>query len=256
MFSRNPHTLGGRRKTTGLPCLNLTRTGWPGAKKKSGPDWRMWPNVPEEQEPPVTQCPGQVDGPTWGNAVRLVEAALLLARQPLSAKKIAQLCGFQSTSEVRGYLRRLKRLYDEVGSAFNVVEVAGGYQLRTRPPFFHWISRLVPCPEQVKLSPPALETLAVIAYRQPVLRAEIESIRGVQCGEILRQLIDRGLVKTVGRSDDLGRPFLYGTTDFFLEVFGLRGLDELPHAEYRKPSNVATGKSGTASPSTLTESGK
>ncbi|MGB9688327.1 SMC-Scp complex subunit ScpB [Thermogutta sp.] len=196
------------------------------------PDWRLFlRRIPSATS--QTEALGPREGPVWGEGVRRVEAALFLARQPLTPRKIAQICGFESAAEVRGYLRRLGKLYDEVGAAFCLVEVAGGFQLRTRPEFYPWVARLGRDQRQIRLSPPAMETLAIIAYRQPVLRAEIESIRGVQCGEILRQLMDRGLVKIVGRSEELGRPYLYGTTDTFLEVFGLRGLDELPHAEYR-----------------------
>ena len=107
-------------------------------------------------------------------------------------------------------------------------EVAGGFQLMTRPRFAAWLGRLQATAVEVRLSGPAMETLAVVAYRQPVLRADIEAIRGVQSGEVLRQLIDRDLVRIVGRSDELGRPFLYGTSKQFLQIFGLRHLDELP----------------------------
>ncbi len=110
-------------------------------------------------------------------------------------------------------------------------EVAGGFQLMTRSKFAPWLRRLHSAPAEVRLSAPAMETLAVVAYRQPVLRAEIEAIRGVQSGEVLRQLIERDLVRIAGRSNELGRPFLYGTTKQFLQVFGLRHLDELPRAD-------------------------
>jgi segregation and condensation protein B len=111
-----------------------------------------------------------------------------------------------------------------------VEEVAGGFQLLTRPEFGKWLRRLQESPIKMRLSGPAMETMVVVAYCQPVLRVEIEAVRGVQCGEILRQLLERDLVRIVGRSDDLGRPFLYGTTRRFLQVFGLRHLDELPWA--------------------------
>ncbi len=118
---------------------------------------------------------------------------------------------------------------------FRVEEVAGGFQLMTRAKFAPWLRRLYPAAPEVRLSPPAMETLAVVAYRQPVLRAEIEAIRGVQSGEVLRQLIERDLVRIAGRSNELGRPFLYGTTKQFLQVFGLRHLDELPRADVLRP---------------------
>lgn len=174
------------------------------------------------------------------NQAARVEAVLFLARQPLPARKIAQIAGLDSGIQVRALVRRLNKLYDENRMAFRVTEVAGGFQLRTRAGFEPWIARLVKDPDLVRLSPPAMETLAVIAYRQPILRAEIESIRGVQCGEVVRQLLERGLIRIVGRSEELGRPYLYGTSSRFLEMFGLRGLDDLPHSEYRIPS-VTTG---------------
>jgi segregation and condensation protein B len=113
--------------------------------------------------------------------------------------------------------------------------VAGGFQLMTRAKFAPWLRRLHSAAPEVRLSAPALETLAVVAYRQPVLRVDVEAIRGVQSDEVLRQLIERDLVRIVGRSDQLGRPFLYGTTRQFLQVFGLRHLDELPRAEVLRP---------------------
>lgn len=120
------------------------------------------------------------------------------------------------------------------------MEVAGGFQLMSRPKFAPWLRRLHGQTE-VRLSPPAIETLAVVAYRQPIPRADIEAIRGVQCGEILRQLMERELVRIVGRSDDLGRPFLYGTTRQFLQVFGLRHLDELPRPELIRKDQTSGG---------------
>jgi segregation and condensation protein B len=101
----------------------------------------------------------------------------------------------------------------------------------SRPKFGPWLRRLCSSPVEVRLSAPAQETLAVVAYRQPVLRAEIEAIRGVDCGEILRQLMDRDLVRTAGRANELGRPYWYATTKRFLQVFGLRHLDDLPRAD-------------------------
>ena len=127
--------------------------------------------------------------------------------------------------------------------------MAGGFQLLTRPPFGPWLRRLLHTPVETRLSAPALETLAVVAYRQPVLRADIEAIRGVQCGDILRQLMDRDLVRIISRADDLGRPLLYGTTKRFLQIFGLRHLDELPQAaalrRARSPRRIEP-KSGLA----------
>lgn len=160
-----------------------------------------------------------------------LEAALFIAGEPLNARKIAHVASLADATEARTLIRRLNGFYDEQGSAFRVEQLAGGYQLLTRAKFGGWLRRLHQAPVETRLSAPAAETLAVVAYRQPVPRAEVESIRGVQCGEMLRQLMDRNLVRIVGRSPELGRPFLYGTTRRFLQWIGLRGLDELPRAE-------------------------
>lgn len=162
--------------------------------------------------------------------VRL-EAVLFLAREPVNTRKLAQLAHLADGTEARTLVRRLNRWYDESGSAFRAEELAGGFQLMSRPKFGAWLRRLYNSPGEVRLSAPALETLAVVAYRQPVLRAEIEAIRGVDCGEILRQLMDRDLVRTAGRAKELGRPYWYATTKRFLQVFGLRHLEDLPRAE-------------------------
>jgi segregation and condensation protein B len=170
-----------------------------------------------------------------------VEAVLFLANEPLGLRKIAQFASLADATEARTLIRRLNQFYDTEGNAFRVEEIAGGFQLLSRRKFGGWVRRLQPAPIEIRLSGPALETLAVVAYRQPVVRAEIEAIRGVQCGEMLRQLMERDLVKIVGRSDELGRPFQYGSTKRFLQVFGLRHLDELPRAEYlRRPTQTGT----------------
>ena len=167
-----------------------------------------------------------------------VEAVLFVANEPLSSRKIAQVASLADGTEARTLIRQLNHGYDSQASAFRVEQVAGGYQLLTRSKFGGWLRRLQQAPVESRLSAPAMETLAVVAYRQPVVRAEIESIRGVQCGEILRQLMDRDLVRIVGRSQELGRPFLYGTAKRFLRWSGLRSLDELPRAALlrRKPA--------------------
>jgi len=160
-----------------------------------------------------------------------LEAVLFLAREPLSLRKLAQSANLADATEARKLVAELRRVYDERGSAFQLEQLAGGYQLRTRPKFAAWLRPLVPAEEQIRLTPPALETLAVVAYRQPVLRADVEAIRGVACGEILRQLMDRDLLRIVGRSEELGRPLWYGTTRRFLEAYGLSSLEELPLAD-------------------------
>jgi len=160
-----------------------------------------------------------------------LEAVLILAREPLSSRKLSEYVHLADGTEARTLVRRLNQMYDAAGRAFRVEEVAGGFQLLSRPKFAPWLRRLKHVPPEVRLSGPVLETLAVIAYRQPVLRADIEAIRGVNCGEIVRQLMDRDLVRISGRSRELGRPYLYSTTRRFLRVFGLTHIDKLPLAE-------------------------
>jgi segregation and condensation protein B len=158
----------------------------------------------------------------------LLEAALFLAKEPMSSRRLAQLAGLPEGTRTRQLIRTLNKRYDQDQSAFCITEVAGGFQLRTRPEFAAWLIRMQEVPAAVRLSNPAMETLTVIAYRQPVPRTEVERIRGVQCGDLIRQLLDQDLVKIVGRSEELGRPFLYGTTSKFLQIFGLGSLNDLP----------------------------
>jgi len=158
----------------------------------------------------------------------LLEAALFLAKEPMSSRRLAQLAGLPEGTKTRQLIRELNKRYDSDQSAFCVVEVADGFQLRTRPEFAAWLVRMQGVPATVRLSNPAMETLTVIAYQQPIPRAEVERIRGVQCGDLIRQLLEQDLAKIVGRSEELGRPYLYGTTQKFLRVFGLGNLNDLP----------------------------
>ena len=172
--------------------------------------------------------------------MQALESILFLAREPLNARKLSQHAQLADGTEALTLIRRLNELYQAEVRAFRVEQVAGGYQLMTHPALADWLRRLAGTPPEVRLSTPAMETLAVVAYRQPVQRADVEAIRGVACGEMLRQLMERELVKIVGRSEELGRPFLYGTTNRFLHVFGLEDIDELPRAEMlREPLAIA-----------------
>ena len=164
-------------------------------------------------------------------ALTRLEAILFFAREPLNARKLSQYANLADGTQARTLVRRLNERYDAAGRAFRVERVAGGYQLLTRRAFAPWLRRLAHVPAESRLSAPALETLAVIAYRQPVGRADMEAIRGVNCGEILRQLMDRDLVRIAGRGEELGRPYLYATTKRFLELFGLNHIDDLPRAQ-------------------------
>jgi segregation and condensation protein B len=138
--------------------------------------------------------------------------------------------------------------YENDGTAFQIEEIAGGWQLRTRPEFHLWLVRLRRINPDPRLSGAALETLAIIAYRQPIMRAGIEAIRGVQCGELLRHLMERGLVRIAGRDDSLGRPVLYSTTRKFLQIFGLNSLKDLPEIEQlRQPKLPGACEAGCGS---------
>ena len=162
-----------------------------------------------------------------------VEAVLLLSKMPLSARKLSQLAHLADATAARTLVRHLNRTYEELGRAIRVEQVAGGYRMLTRPSLAPWLTRLGHLPAPVRLSTPMMETLAVVAYRQPVSRASAEAVRGVACGELLRQLMERDLVRIVGRSEELGRPYLYGTTNRFLQLFGLPNADALPPIQWQ-----------------------
>lgn len=162
---------------------------------------------------------------------QLLEAALFAANRPLTLEELGALDHEASTADVRSALDQLREHYDFDGHAVEVVELAGGFQILTRASFAAAVERAQAAQRTPRLSPATLETLATIAYRQPVGRAEVEEIRGVSAGGVLRTLQERGLIEVVGRSEGLGRPLLYGTTPLFLELLGLRDLGDLPRAE-------------------------
>jgi segregation and condensation protein B len=182
--------------------------------------------------------PAESAGDDLDQKMARIEAILFLAREPLSSRKLSQHANLADGTEARTLVRRLNERLDRTGRAFRVYEVAGGFQLTTRRKFAKWLRRLDYIRADERLSAPSLETLAVVAYRQPVTRAEIESIRGVGCGEILNQLMSRELVRVGGRSSDLGRPYLYNTTKRFLQLFGLKSLEDLPRAETFRQATV------------------
>ncbi len=167
--------------------------------------------------------------------VAALEAALLLADEPLSARKLAALAGLANAAEARRLTVVLRNFYERGGSSFQLEELAGGYQLLTKPEYHQWLARLRRQATDAQLSAPARETLAIIAYRQPVTRTDIEAIRGVGSSEVLRQLMEKALVRLAGRDDSLGRPALYETTKKFLQMFGLKNLKDLPDAEGLRP---------------------
>jgi segregation and condensation protein B len=165
---------------------------------------------------------------------QVLEAILFSTDVPLSAGKLAEIVGLDSTKPVKLTLEALNRSYDERQAAYRIEERAGGYQLLTLPQYAQYIERLVRKKDEGRLTPASLETMAIVAYKQPITRAGIESIRGVACGEVLRSLMEHNLVKIVGRAEEIGRPMLYGTTRYFLEVFGLANLKDLPKSDALK----------------------
>ena len=159
----------------------------------------------------------------------IVEAILFASDQPVSADRLADAAGEDiAVGMVKKAVEELLADYDAQGRAFTIEEVAGGYQLFTRPEYNKYLKPLLRARQQARLTQAALETLAIIAYKQPVARAEVEDIRGVACGDMIRALMEKGLVRIAGRSEQIGRALLYGTTKKFLQAFGLSSVKDLP----------------------------
>ncbi|MCP4261148.1 MAG: SMC-Scp complex subunit ScpB [Planctomycetes bacterium] len=163
----------------------------------------------------------------------VVEAVLFASDESLTDNRLAKITE-TSVKQVRQSIKNLNEKYETNNNAFRIEQIAGGYQMLTLGTYNYWLKKLLRARSDSKLSPAALETLAIIAYKQPVIRADIEAIRGVAAGEVIRTLCYKGLVKIVGRAEILGRPMLYGTTKKFLEVFGLNTLKDLPKIEELK----------------------
>jgi segregation and condensation protein B len=161
------------------------------------------------------------------NLKQIVESLLFVAEEPLTVERIRSIIAVVTPDEVRSALSDLSGEYETRDGGFYLREVAGGYQLRTRPEYTQWIKRLLQ-PKQQHLSKAALETLAIIAYKQPIMRSDVEYLRGVDCGGIMRMLLERKFIRILGRKDIPGRPMIYGTTRHFLEVFDLKDLKDLP----------------------------
>src|SRR5262249_35355860 len=142
-------------------------------------------------------------------------------------RRLAEVAGLADAAAARLAMEQLQKLYDATGSAFQIESIAGGHQLLTRPVFHSWLTRLPRTGPDLRLPPVAMDTLAIVAFRQPIMKAELENIRGVSCGDVLHQLMEKGLVRITGRDTSLGRPQLYGTTKKFLQSFGLNSLKDL-----------------------------
>src|SRR5712691_4705669 len=178
---------------------------------------------------------------------RVIEALLFSAQEPLSIRELAAAIkgagaddpaaagpnefARVTEAEIAAALEEMKIEYVQNRRAFQIIEKAEGWQLVTDPAFARWVRQLFPVPKPARLTVPALETLAIIAYRQPITRADVEAVRGVTIDGVLQTLMERGLVKISGRAEIPGRPLLYETTEFILDHFGLRNLDELPNVE-------------------------
>jgi len=202
------------------------------------------------------------------NLSRVIEALLFSAQKPLSVRELTEAIrgagaedGFSPNefarvreAEVAAALEQLKIENIEQQRAFQLNERTEGWQLASDPKYAQWVRQLFPAPKPARLSAPALETLAIIAYRQPITRADVEAVRGVNIDGVLQTLMERGLVKIAGRAEIPGRPLLYETTQFFLDHFGLRNLDELPNVEELRTRHLPKAPQSTAETATSTSS--
>lgn len=168
----------------------------------------------------------------------IVEALLFSTDIPLAANRIVQILGLGDAGDVRKHVDTLNERYEQNRMAFRIASIAKGYQMLTLPVYDNWVRKLHKARSDTRLSGAALETLAIVAYKQPVLRADIEAIRGVAVGDMLVRLREVNLVRIVGRAEEIGRPMLYGTTPRFLEVFGIGSLKDLPKMDPEKPYDV------------------
>ncbi len=193
-------------------------------------------------QPPVTvdekRDAASPESPPEVTTESIVEALLLSTDDPLPASKIAQLLGVGDAGDVKRHVATLNERYEQSGASFRIEAIAKGYQILTLPPYNHWVQKLRKVRAESRLSAAALETLAIIAYKQPVLRADIEAIRGVAVGDMLVRLRDMTLTRIVGRAEEIGRPLLYGTTSRFLSVFGLASLADLPKIDADQPQTI------------------
>ena len=161
------------------------------------------------------------------NIKHIIESLLFVAEEPLTVDKIKRVTAHAETKEIKDALAALSAEYEARPGGFYLDEVAGGFQIRTRPEYNEWIRKLIR-PRPLRLSKAALETLVIIAYKQPIIRSDIEHLRGVDCGGVLRVLLERKLIRVLGRREIAGRPLIYATTKHFLEVFDLKNLKDLP----------------------------
>ena len=168
----------------------------------------------------------------------IVEALLFSTNEAVPAARITKILGIGTTGDIKTYVTGLNERYEANGASFRIELTARGYLMQTLPAFHPWVSKLHKTRGESRLTPAALETLAIVAYKQPSLRADIETVRGVAVGDMLLRLRELNLVRIVGRAEEIGRPLLYGTTNRFLEVFGLRSVKDLPKLDPDRPNEV------------------
>jgi segregation and condensation protein B len=177
---------------------------------------------------------------------RIIEALIFAGADPLTVKQVKDVFDDKAdVEEIRSLIAELKEEYDRENRSFQITGIAGGFQMTTRPEYAGWVKKLFASGQSNRLSRPALETLAIIAYRQPATRQEIEFIRGVNVDGVVAGLLEKKLIRVAGRKETVGRPMMYGTTNEFLEYFGLHSLDELPRLEEFADSGTdITGEGG------------
>jgi segregation and condensation protein B len=175
----------------------------------------------------------------------IIESLLFVADEPLTVDRIKKILFQAETVEIRAAMAELSAEYEARQGGFYLDEVAGGYQIRTRSQYSDWIKKLIQ-PKPLRLSKPALETLVIIAYKQPIIRSDIEHLRGVDCGGVIRVLLERKLIRVLGRKEIAGRPLIYATTKRFLEIFDLKNLRDLPTPKEIEELAVATNEGNPA----------
>lgn len=176
----------------------------------------------------------------------ILESLFFVSESPIKLETLVEILPESNKEEILEGILRMKAEYGDESRGVELVEVAGGYQFRTKPKWAEWIQRLKKA-KAIKLSRSALETLAIVAYRQPIIRPAIEEIRGVDSGWVLRTLLEKGLIKITGRKEIVGRPIVYGTTKTFLEVFGLNTLSDLPTPKEIQPPSMLEEATSEAS---------
>jgi len=176
---------------------------------------------------------------------RIIEALIFASDKPLAARQIKDIIGDVDTRVIRKLVNELKQEYSDSQRSFDITEVAGGFQFVTSPVYGRWLKKLYNIKQSSYLTGPSLETIAIIAYRQPVTKADIEFVRGVNVDGVISSLQQKGFIKIVGKKDVVGKPFIYGTTPLFLQYFGLNSIEELPvlsefkaaDLEFQKPES-------------------